>query len=103
MSNKCAEALDLAARIETEIKKLGLWKPTESPGMTASGAFGADSLTFEEWLQFIFLPNLRQAALTNALPTQSSVGVAAVRNLDGLKGSEPLVDLLSRVDRLVKG
>lgn len=100
---KCAAALRLADQVEAEMKNLGLWKSAEAGAEMASGAFGANSVTFEEWLQFTFLPNLRQTAATNTLPTHSKVAVAAIRNLDGLQGADMLIDLLSSVDRLVEG
>jgi uncharacterized protein YqcC (DUF446 family) len=83
------------------MKKLHIWSSAEAGEKAASGAFGAGSLTFEEWLQFTFLPNLRKAAATNTLPSNSQVAVAAIRNLDGLQGTDLLIDLLSRVDLLV--
>lgn len=98
---KSAQALDLADQIEAEMKKLHIWSSAEAGEKIASGAFGAGSLTFEEWLQSTFLPNLRKAAATNTLPSNSHVAVAAIRNVDGLQGTDLLIDLLSRVDLLV--
>lgn len=99
---RCVAALHLADQIETEMRRLHLWRSAETGAVKPSGPFGADSVTFEEWLQFTFLPNLRKAAATNTLPTKSKVAVAAIRNFDGLNGADLLIDLLSRVDRLVE-
>ena len=101
-TNEKCDIIDLANQIEIEMKKIGLWSSAEVPDVKVSGAFGADSMTFEEWLQFRFLPNLRQAAMTNAVPRTSSIAVAAIRNLDGVKGADMLIDLLSRLDRLTE-
>jgi uncharacterized protein YqcC (DUF446 family) len=93
----------LADDIEVELKKLGLWSATEQTSAPATAAFGADSMTFEEWLQFAFLPNVREAARTGRTPNQSNVATAAVRNLDGVDDVGNLIDLLSQVDRAVEG
>jgi hypothetical protein len=57
---------------------------------------------FEERLQHIFVPNLRKAALSDTYASRSGVAVAAVRNLDGVEGSEHLIGLLSRVDDAIE-
>jgi hypothetical protein len=43
-----------------------------------------------------------QSTMTHALPKKSSVAVAAIRNLDGVQGAEHLIDLLSRLDRMIE-
>jgi len=99
---KQALLLGLGSEIESEMKKLGLWSATATPAQRSGKAFGADSLSFEEWLQHVFLPRLKQAALSSNYPSRSSVAVAAVRNLDGVQGAEHLIDLLLRVDSVIE-
>jgi uncharacterized protein YqcC (DUF446 family) len=94
--------LGLADEIESEMKKLNLWNVAGAAATRPERAFGADSMSFEEWLQQIFLPNLKQAALTKTYPSSSNVAVAAVRNLDGVDGAARLIDLLSRVDEAIE-
>lgn len=93
----------LADEIETEMKMLGLWNESLKTTNEVRSAFGAESLTFEEWLQSVFLPNLRQAANSNTFPNRSSMALAAIRNLDGLSGTENLIRLLTEVDSLIQG
>lgn len=95
----CAQLL--ADQIEAEMRRLKLWSTSPPPAAQPMGAFGSPSMTFEEWLQFVFLPNLRRAGSTNSLPENSNVGTAAMRNLDGLEDIDQLLALLHAVDRLV--
>jgi len=101
MTPRQRTALDLAAAIETEMKRLGLWVTTGVDAAQPVGAFGAGRMPFEQWLQLVFLPNLVSTAQTDTFPASSHVAIAAVRNLDGLDNSDLLIELLSRVDRLV--
>jgi uncharacterized protein YqcC (DUF446 family) len=94
--------IKLADEVEAELKTLGLWNSEVTFSTSgASGAFGIGAIPFESWLQCVFLPRLREAATSGMLPKNSAVSVAAVRNLDGIEGSERLIELLSAIDRLV--
>jgi uncharacterized protein YqcC (DUF446 family) len=94
--------LGLADEVECEMKKLGLWSTARTPPGKAEKAFGADSMSFEEWLQHVFLPHLKQAALIDSYPSKSSVATAAVRNLDGIEGTERLIAALSQIDSAIE-
>jgi uncharacterized protein YqcC (DUF446 family) len=94
--------LNLADEIEAEMRRLGLWGLTGAAELEVAGAFGAGAMTFEEWLQRIFLPNLKEAAQNGFHPQTSSVATAAVRNLDGVDDVARLIELLAAVDRAVE-
>jgi uncharacterized protein YqcC (DUF446 family) len=50
----------LLVDIEYELRALGLWED-ESPSVEALASiepFAVDTLSFSQWLQFIFLPNM---------------------------------------------
>jgi uncharacterized protein YqcC (DUF446 family) len=101
LTPKQSIALELARDIEAEMKKLRIWSPATNAASSTTGAFGANSMTFEGWLQAVFIPNLIQAAFANSFPGTSQVAVAATRNLDGLEGTDRLLQLLSQVDQLI--
>jgi uncharacterized protein YqcC (DUF446 family) len=94
--------LQLAREIEAEMKRLGMWGSMNPPDAAPGEAFGADLMTYEAWLQHVFLPRLLEAATSGSYPSQSRVAVAAARNFDGVEGAERLIDLLSRVDEAVE-
>jgi uncharacterized protein YqcC (DUF446 family) len=59
-----------------------------------------DTMTFSQWLQFIFLPRVREAVTSNSFPKSSSVGAQAVREFDGNPEADQLITLLSEFDDL---
>lgn len=91
--------------IEAELRGLGWWQAQAPPpeAMRFTRAFGADTLAFSQWLQFVFLPNAREAvAGRRTLPQRSTVGAQAVREFDGMDDAERLCALLSGFDFAVE-
>lgn len=66
--------------IEAQLRQLGLWDKV-SPGAAALASrepFCVDTLTFPQWLQFIFLPTLyRMLEAGEALPERSGIAPMA--------------------------
>lgn len=89
-------------RIEAEMQRIGLWQnqPLRPEQMDFKQAFAMDTMTFSQWLQFIFLPRVREAVEANDFPGSSSVGAQAVREFDGFTEADQLVTLLSEFDAL---
>jgi uncharacterized protein YqcC (DUF446 family) len=93
-------------QIEAEMRRIGIWSENApSPEQFQSRqAFFGDTMTFEQWLQFVFLPHAREAASgTSPFPKTSSVGAYAVRQFDGRGEAQPLGSLLSQFDELIEG
>jgi uncharacterized protein YqcC (DUF446 family) len=91
-----------ADRIEAEMRRIGWWQ-SESlrpERLNFKQAFAMDTMTFAQWLQFIFLPRIREAAAANEFPSSSSVGAQAAREFDGDPDAGGLVSLLSEFDTL---
>ncbi len=64
-------------------------------------AFGMDTMAFSQWLQYIFIPRVHQIIEKHEeFPTQSMVGVQAMREFDGEPQASRLVSLLSEFDDL---
>jgi uncharacterized protein YqcC (DUF446 family) len=97
-------------RIEAEMKRIGYWSgnPPDLQAEFAAGRMQSfiDAPSFELWLQCVFLPNARQATRDNNLPTESQVGLMALRQYDyhsSVLEAHPLTRLLSEFDHLVEG
>jgi uncharacterized protein YqcC (DUF446 family) len=91
--------------IEAEMKRLGMWRSEPLPleAYDFQEAFAMDKMTFTSWLQFVFIPRVRQIIETNGpFPTQSQVGAQAVREFDGNDDANRLVTLLSDFDALIE-
>src|SRR5262249_32826861 len=84
-------------------RRIGFWQnqPLLPEQMGFTQAFAMDTMTFTQWLQFVFLPRVREAAASNQFPSNSSVGTQAVREFDGDPEAGDLVTLLSEFDALL--
>jgi uncharacterized protein YqcC (DUF446 family) len=96
------DVIRYADLIEAEMQHIGYWQaePLRPEQLKFTQAFAMDTMTFTQWLQFIFLPRVREAAATNQFPSGSSVGTQAVREFDGDDDASNLVTLLSEFDAL---
>jgi uncharacterized protein YqcC (DUF446 family) len=94
--------LAAAGRIEAELRRLGWWSATPPPDEAFDFAqpFAMDTLAFSQWLQWIFLPRVKEAAAEGAFPASSHVAAQAVREFDGRPEASTLLELLADFDAL---
>lgn len=100
------QVADAMLAIETAMRETGYWQQeAPSPAAMASRTpFCADTLAFNEWLQFVFIPRMRLLIENNAdLPAASAIAPLAEQSLDERSGKQNLVDKLRRFDRLIGG
>jgi uncharacterized protein YqcC (DUF446 family) len=87
--------------IIVEMKRIGVWSDT-APADSAfhnMGAFGANTMSFEQWLQFVLVPRVEEALETEGpWPGSSDVAVYAVKQFDGVPNREKLLELLGHFD-----
>lgn len=91
------------AAIEHELRALGLWQDTPPPAerLAFTAPFGADTLGFCEWLQWVLVERVRSILTEGGeFPRSSAVGTHAVRELDGYPGAEALIARLAEFDAL---
>ncbi len=96
-------AVDAAASaIESELKALGWWSATRPPeeAFAFTRPFAMDTLAFSQWLQWVFLPRVREAIEAGAFPSESHVAAQAVREYDGVPEASELLRRLSDFDAL---
>ena len=98
-----AQLIDL----EAALRQLDLWSdtPPSQEAMSSEQPFAMDSLEFEEWLQFIFLPNLYEVLGSgSALPESCAIAPMAEETV-GKKTlpTEALMSTLRELDRLITG
>ncbi len=98
-------AANIAHEIETELKRLGRWmdNPLPEECYHDMGAFGSNTMSFEQWLQFILLPRIREiVSEKNDFPKGSNLATYAIRYFDGNTDSGLLQDILYTLDRLIQ-
>jgi uncharacterized protein YqcC (DUF446 family) len=93
-----------ADQIEAEMRRICMWQeaPLRPEQLEFKKAFAMDTMSFGQWLQFVFLPRVREAIAHNKFPSGSSVGAQAVREFDTVPDTDRLVSLLSDFDALFK-
>ena len=102
LSEKDLNVLNAIEEIELEMKKIGFWN--ESPPKIKKNQEFLHGLSFELWLQCVFIPNAKEAAKKGSYPKMSQVGVMAMRQYDYHSCVEEalnLVSLLHQFDKLV--
>ena len=105
-----ADLLAKLDQIEAEMKRIGYWQATVPPEWQAKVDAGQvrsylEAPTFELWLQTVFLPRAREGSRTNQLPSDSSVGVMAMRQYDyhsSIPEAHGLMHLLSEFDEMIR-
>jgi dTDP-4-dehydrorhamnose 3,5-epimerase len=107
MSEQAPALSVLLTKLEQELKAVGLWS-TEQPSSQALAStqpFCCDTLSFEQWLQFIFIPRISQMlAARQQLPSAIAItpmGEEAFKSL-GDKAAN-LINTLGAVDQLLSG
>lgn len=95
--------LEKISAIEAELKRLGRWSGEElrEEQYEDMGAFGANTMSYEQWLQFILIPTVKDIIESKEeFPDESNTGAYAVRYFDGDTDAATLISLLSEFDQL---
>lgn len=91
--------------IEAEMQSQGMWRsePLPPEDYDFKAAFAMDTMPFVHWLQFIFIPRVREIIDNKGtFPASSQVGAQAVREFDGINEASELVSLLSDFDHFIR-
>jgi uncharacterized protein YqcC (DUF446 family) len=91
--------------IEAEIRRIGMWsaEPPPPEAFNFHAAFAMDTMPFVSWLQFVFIPRVREIIETRSdFPGNSQVGAQAVREFDGVHEASELVSLLIDFDYFIR-
>ena len=96
-----AQLIDL----EAALRQLDLWsdKQPSHEALSSEQPFAMDSLEFEEWLQFIFLPTIYDVLESGrALPERCAIAPMAEETV-GKRAlpTEPLISTLRELDQLI--
>jgi uncharacterized protein YqcC (DUF446 family) len=96
---------DVLLEVEATLRTSGKWElePPDSRDLGSAQPFCIDTLNFEQWLQWIFLPRMKRIIeQQKPLPASSGIYVYAheyLRNSDFSSGS--LLKLIKRFDDLI--
>ena len=107
MDSRLSALADQLLLIERELRLLGLWA-VESPSAEALASqqpFCIDTLDFEAWLQWIFLPRMKLLLEAGGiLPATSGIApMAEERFRSEVREARGLLVALREFDRLIEG
>ena len=99
------EVAALLIDVEAELRQLRLWdeEPPSAEALASTQPFAIDTLTFPQWLQFIFLPTMYHLVEEHAdLPAECGITPMAEEYFRGSElATSALLAALSAVDRLL--
>ncbi|MCL1073591.1 YqcC family protein [Shewanella dokdonensis] len=92
--------------IEHELKRLQLWSDTHpsAVALASTAPFACDTLPFEHWLQFIFLPKM-QVLVEQQLPLPTEIAIAPMAHYVWAQRPvmRDLINVLEMLDELLSG
>jgi uncharacterized protein YqcC (DUF446 family) len=101
------EVAVLLIDIEAHLRQMSLWEdqPPSVEALASSQPFHIDTLSFTQWLQFVFLPTLHGLIETGqSLPTECGITPMAVEYFRGLGlAGGALEKTLLSIDRALSG
>jgi len=107
MDKRVADLADQLLLIERELRMQGWWasQAPDSQALSSQVPFCVDTLAFEQWLQWIFLPRMKHMLESAApLPTVSGIQPMAEQVYGGqLVKARELIRLLGEFDQLIVG
>jgi len=99
------EVAEVLIDIEAQLRQLGLWDkiPPSSQALASEQPFAVDTLTLPQWLQFIFLPTIREMLEAGqALPDRCGIVPMADEFFrDTGLACDELIVALARIDELL--
>lgn len=107
MINQYLFVSQLLGELSAELQRLGRWqnKAPAPQALASTLPFCVDTLSFDEWLQFVLLPRMEQLILVQA-PLPNSVSIYPMASevyKDQLQEVEGLLRLIARFDLLLSG
>jgi uncharacterized protein YqcC (DUF446 family) len=93
--------------IENELRQLGWWAamPPTAEALASEQPFAVDTMDFEQWLQWLFIPRMQQIlACGGSLPATCGIQSMAEMALVGRANqARSLLRILGEFDRLIVG
>ncbi|MBR9726780.1 YqcC family protein [Shewanella intestini] len=90
--------------LEKQLKLLQLWsaQAISAQALASTAPFACDTMTFEQWLQFIFIPKMQQLmAAKMPLPTNMAIAPMAEHVWQSMPERHSIIELLRVLDALV--
>ncbi|RMQ44188.1 hypothetical protein ALQ04_00440 [Pseudomonas cichorii] len=105
MDQRLPEVAEQLLLIERELRGLGWWQdaPPSEQALSSTEPFCVDTLEFEQWLQWVFLPRMK-IILERDLPLPNASGILEMAEMvyaGRQDETRQLQALLARFDQLI--
>ncbi|KDN97266.2 MULTISPECIES: YqcC family protein [Pseudomonas] len=105
MDPRILDIADHLLLIEHELRLQGWWsdEPPSAQALASTVPFAVDSMNFDQWLQWIFLPKMK-VILEKGLPLPNASGILVMAEtvyVDRPEQSRELRRLLAEFDQLI--
>lgn len=105
MIDSTNEIVGILIDMEAELRRLDLWEPCRPPpaALLSTQPFCFDTLSFTQWLQWVFIPKVRGLITAGAaLPANSDIYPLAEHVFDRPDyDGAALLELIGRFDSLI--
>lgn len=106
MTPSAKNVKQLLQELEDTLKSHELWQntPVAAEKLQSTAPFCCDTLRFEQWLQFVFIPKMLELLAANApLPSNMAIAPMAEMSFAQQPYFDALLDVLTRLDASVSG
>lgn len=104
-NSKAIAVAKLMLDVEAQMRSMHLWSETRpnERALASDQPFAVDTLSFEQWLQFIFIERTQALIQYNMdLPTSCAIAPMAEEALpQALNRREVLIELIGEIDELL--
>jgi uncharacterized protein YqcC (DUF446 family) len=86
--------------VEAEMRRIGAWQdqPLADAQYDFHAAFASDTMAFEQWLQFVFIPRVRSIIVDGGeFPSRSEVSAQAFREWVAWGNRQDVESLIERL------
>lgn len=105
MADQYEKVRDQIDAIEAEMRRIGMWEdePPPQEALRYTLPYAKDTMAFPQWLQFVFLPQVREIVENYAqLPKRSEIAPAARQQFADWDKSSRLLTLLEAFDDMLE-
>lgn len=102
--NKHVQLLSLLAQLTTQLQQHQLWSEqgVTQAQLNSQVPFAADTMSFENWLQFVFIVKMSQLAKEQA-PLPTNIAIAPMAQMSFTNEQQALIATLQQIDQLCSG
>ncbi|OCQ18458.1 hypothetical protein A7985_23510 [Pseudoalteromonas luteoviolacea] len=98
------QVLQHLAELESQLQQAKLWQaePVEAQALASTQPFCCDTLRFEQWLQFVFIPKIQQMIQAGqSLPTNIAIAPMAEVAFADHPQQQALFSKLNEIDTVI--